>query len=106
MENLKERIARIDSDSRNDSDMNALSLADFYCEVIKEPDKKRYRRLRLIMGLYPMLYIKNRTDAIKKAVNNPDNACINVSSRRWYYPWERKNSVTHFREIYNFFGLK
>ena len=106
MENLKERIARIDPDNKSDSDMNALSLADFYCEVIKEPDKKRYKRLRLIMNLYPMLYIKNRTDSIKGAVNNPDNAYINISSRKWYYPWERKNSVTNFREIYNFFGLK
>ena len=71
MENLRELLEKVNTDSPTPFDLKIVSLRDYYVGLERKRDIKKLRRLKLLVHLYPNIIKKNAFRAIQTLVEDP-----------------------------------
>lgn len=71
MENLKKLMEKINTENPSEIDIRLISLKDYYVSLKKNKDIKKLRRLKILLYMYPKMFMKNNFRIIKMIVEDP-----------------------------------
>lgn len=119
MKSLKQIISEIDPNNVRVDNCKWVSYAKLYDSLKRDGDKTNYRRLKLLVSLYPTILERNNFRIIEKVVKEPTGRLMHVSRRRELYRFEeilnrKYNAETGDRaigtyritDLYEYFGIK
>lgn len=88
MKNLKQLVNEINKESPNENDLRYASFKDYYLKIRSEKDKKKFRRLKLLVSLYPEILQKNSFRSVEGIVDSPEGKFIRINTNRQPYAFE------------------
>ena len=119
MKNLKQIISEIDPKSVRVDNCKWISYARYYDKLKHDKDKTRYRRLKLLVSLYPNILERNNFRIVEKVVENPTGRLMHISRCRELYKFEevlnkkynfetgdRAIGTYRITDLYEYFGVE
>ena len=119
MENLKKLMEKINTNNPSDFDIRLISLKNYYVSLKKNRDIKKFRRLKLLVHLYPKLIERNNFHSIQAIVENPLDRTLVIREKEHImaieYNLAKKyncnfnpdylQAVFRVSDLYDYFGL-
>lgn len=88
MENLKELVAKVNTEHPTEDDLRVLSMRKFYLDLKRNRKYKEWRILKLLVSLYPNFIKRNNFRTIEDTINNPRGKTIVIRDRHEFTKFE------------------
>jgi hypothetical protein len=88
MENLKELVAKVNTENPTENDLRVLSIKKYYLNLKRDRKYKEWRILKLLVCLYPNFIKKNNFRVIEDTINNPRGKTVVIRDRHEFTRFE------------------